>query len=163
MANNVTVSNAPTSVNADIPVRSLDKGGEQAQVVVIDYGGAGAENLAVPDFATETTLDSVDTRLAGVLTVKFETYATATVTSVAATTSGVQLLASNANRRVAIFYNDSFRDSYIKFGNTISSSSFTYKLLGGSTLELPQPCYTGIVYAFWDAGFSGNMRITEVP
>lgn len=163
MSDNVTVSNAPTSVNADIPVRSVEKGAKQSQVVVIDYGGNGVEDLDVPNFATEPTLQSVDSRLAGVLTVKFETYATAAVTSVAATTSGVQLLASNANRRVAIFYNDSFRDSYIKFGNTISSSSFTYKLLGGSTLELPQPCYTGVIYAFWDAGFGGNMRITEVP
>ena len=59
MADNVTVSNAPTSVNADIPVRSIDKSGEQIQVVAIDYGGAGAENLTVPDFATETTLQDI--------------------------------------------------------------------------------------------------------
>lgn len=59
MADNVTVSNAPTSVNPDIPVRSIDKSGEQTQVVAIDYGGAGAEDLTVPDFATETTLSAM--------------------------------------------------------------------------------------------------------
>lgn len=59
MADNVTVSNSPTSRNDDIPVRSIEKSGEQAQVVVIDYGGAGAENLTVPDFATETTLQQI--------------------------------------------------------------------------------------------------------
>ena len=41
MADNVTVSNAPTSVNADIPVRTIDKAGEQTQVVAVDWGGAG--------------------------------------------------------------------------------------------------------------------------
>lgn len=64
MADNVTVSNSPVSSNADIPVRSIDKGGEQIQVVAVDYGGAGAEDLTVPDFATETTLTSIDGKVA---------------------------------------------------------------------------------------------------
>lgn len=60
MADNVDVSNSPTSVNPDIPVRTIDKGGEQVQVVAVDYGGAGAEDLTVPDFATETTLSALE-------------------------------------------------------------------------------------------------------
>ena len=60
MADNVEVSNSPTSVNPDIPVRTIDKGGEQVQVVAVDYGGAGAEDLTVPDFATETTLSALE-------------------------------------------------------------------------------------------------------
>lgn len=59
MADNVIVSNAPTSVNTDIPVRSIDKGGEQYQVVVVDYGGSGTESLTTPDFATEATLSDI--------------------------------------------------------------------------------------------------------
>lgn len=59
MADNVTVSNAPTSVNNDIPVRTLDKSGEQVQVVAIDFGGSGAEDLNVPEFATEPTLEII--------------------------------------------------------------------------------------------------------
>lgn len=65
MADNVEVSNSPTSVNPDIPVRTIDKGGEQVQVVAVDYGGAGAENLTVPDFATENTLQSINAAIAG--------------------------------------------------------------------------------------------------
>lgn len=65
MTDNVDVSNSPTSVNPDIPVRTLDKGGEQIQVVAIDYGGAGAESLTVPDFATENTLQSINAAIAG--------------------------------------------------------------------------------------------------
>ena len=60
MSDNVTVSNSPTSINTDIPVRTLDKGGEQVQVMTVDWGGAGAENLTVPDFATETTLSALE-------------------------------------------------------------------------------------------------------
>ena len=65
MADNVDVSNSPTSVNPDIPVRTIDKSGEQVQVVAIDYGGAGAEDLTVPDFATENTLQSINAAIAG--------------------------------------------------------------------------------------------------
>lgn len=70
MADNVIVSNAPVSVNPDIPVRSLDKSSKQTQVVAIDYGGAGAENLTVPNFATETTLSSLNTKVATGITVQ---------------------------------------------------------------------------------------------
>ena len=63
MSDNVTVSNSPTSVNTDIPVRTIDKSGEQVQVVAIDYGGAGAESLTVPDFATESTLLNINSAL----------------------------------------------------------------------------------------------------
>lgn len=63
MADNVTVSNSPTSINADIPVRTIEKSGEQVQVVAIDYGGAGSENLTVPDFATEATLLNINSAL----------------------------------------------------------------------------------------------------
>jgi hypothetical protein len=63
VSDNVTVSNSPTSVNTDIPVRTIDKSGEQVQVMAIDYGGSGAEDLTVPDFATEATLLNINSAL----------------------------------------------------------------------------------------------------
>lgn len=65
MADNVNVSNSPVSSNPDIPVRTIDKSGEQVQVIAIDYGGSGSEDLTVPDFATETTLQSINSAIAG--------------------------------------------------------------------------------------------------
>jgi len=65
MTDNVTVSNTPTSTNPDIPVRTLDKSGKQVQVMAVDYGGAGAEDLTVPDFATETTLQNISNAVVG--------------------------------------------------------------------------------------------------
>ena len=84
----------------------------------------------------------------------------ATVTSVAASASSVQLLALNSNRRAAVFYNDSTSAVYIKYGTTASTSSFTYKILGGGTHEMVNHPYQGRIDAIWDSA-TGNMRITE--
>jgi hypothetical protein len=153
MSDNVTVSNSPTSINADIPVRTLDKGTTQTQVVAIDYGAGGSENLTVPDFATETTLQQI---------ADSTTASTASISNVVATTSSTQILAANAERKLAIFVNDADQPCLVKFGETASSSSFTYKLLAGDILELPTPIYTGRIDAIWTNAVTGNMRVTEL-
>ena len=153
MSDNVIVSNSPSSDNNDIPVRTIEKNAKQVQVLAIDYGGAGAEDLTVPDFATETTLQQL---------VNFSTATTATISNVAATTVTTQLLAANANRKQAIFVNDADQPCLVKFGTTASVSSFTYKLLAGDILELPTPIYTGRIDAIWTNGVTGNMRVTEL-
>jgi hypothetical protein len=72
MADNVTVTNKKTSfdanTNADIVTRSVDKSSKQTQVVIVDYGGAGAESLSVPDFATQTTLSALNGKVTAVNT-----------------------------------------------------------------------------------------------
>lgn len=84
----------------------------------------------------------------------------ATVTSVASSASSVNLLASNANRRKAMFFNDSTQIAYIKFGTTASTTSYTVKVLAGGYYEVPTPVYTGAIDCIWAAA-NGNMRITE--
>ena len=73
MADNDIVSNSPSSSNTDIPVRTIDKGGQKIQVVTIDLGGAGAETLvsgtipvSVAGVATETTLAALNTKVVAV-------------------------------------------------------------------------------------------------
>lgn len=88
--------------------------------------------------------------------------AAATLTNVAASATSVQLLAANNNRRQAIFYNDSDKNAYLKLGTTASSTSFSYLLVPGATLELPKPIYTGRIDCIWAAGPTGSMRITEL-
>ena len=87
---------------------------------------------------------------------------TATLTNVAASASSVQLLAANANRKMAVFVNDSDKNAYIKFGTTASTTSFSYLLTPGQTLELPKPTYTGRIDCIWGASVTGAMRITEL-
>jgi hypothetical protein len=85
----------------------------------------------------------------------------ASVASVASSASSVTLLASNANRRGAAFFNDSTAVCYLKFGATASTSSFTVRMAAASYYELPTPVYTGIIDGIW-ASANGAMRVTEL-
>ena len=86
---------------------------------------------------------------------------TATLSNVVGSASSVTLLALNTSRKGFIFYNDSNRDCYIKFGTTASTISFTVFMAAGSTFIPPFPVYRGIIDAIW-TGANGNMRITEL-
>lgn len=86
--------------------------------------------------------------------------ATPTTSNVAASATNVTCLASNANRLGATLFNDSTVHVFAKFGATATSSSFTYKVEGGGTLEVPFG-YTGIIDCIW-ASATGNARVTEL-
>lgn len=88
--------------------------------------------------------------------------AAATLSNVAASATSVQLLAANNNRKQAVFYNDTDKNAYVKLGTTASSTSFSYLLVPGATLELPKPIYTGRIDCIWAAGPTGSMRVTEI-
>lgn len=105
MADNVIVSNAPTSVNTDIPVRTIEKSTKQTQVVVIDYGGSGAESLTTPNFATEATL---------------QTIATANTTSVDIMGVGVN---GSRNNQIEISFDTSFDTAVITNATTSTGST----------------------------------------
>ncbi len=84
------------------------------------------------------------------------------ITSVSNAMSSTQLLASNANRIGASIFNDDTAASlYIKMGTAASTTSFTVKVGPGGFYELPQPCYTGAIYAIASAA-TGSARITEL-
>lgn len=88
------------------------------------------------------------------------TSSTSNVTSVAAATTDTTLLASNANRRGAMFFNDSTANLYIKFGTSASTTSFTVKVGAAGYYEMPTN-YTGAVNGIWDA-VNGSVRLTEL-
>lgn len=90
------------------------------------------------------------------------TYSTSAVTSVVSAATSTSILTSNANRRMAIMVNDSDKNVYVKLGATASTTSFSYKLAPGQTLELPIPVYTGAIDAIWETSPTGSMRVTEI-
>ena len=94
--------------------------------------------------------------------VAIKTYSSSSVTSVASAAVSTSILASNANRRMAIMVNDTDKNAYVKLGATASTTSFSYKLTPGQTLELPVPVYTGAIDAIWDTSPTGSMRVTEI-
>ena len=86
--------------------------------------------------------------------------ATAALSNVASSASNVTCLASNASRLGASIFNDSTQPVFAKFGATASATSFTYKVEGGGTLEVPFG-YTGIIDCIWSSA-NGNARVTEI-
>ena len=94
--------------------------------------------------------------------VAIKNYASSSVTSVVSAAVSTSILASNANRRMAIMVNDTDKNAYVKLGATASTTSFSYKLTPGQTLELPIPVYTGAIDAIWDTSPTGSMRVTEI-
>lgn len=88
--------------------------------------------------------------------------ATATLTNVSGSATSVTLLASNAAREGAMFFNDSAAALYLKYGATASTSSFTVKIPAGGYHEIPGPSiYTGIIDGIWDSA-TGTVRVTEL-
>ena len=94
--------------------------------------------------------------------VAIKTYSSSAITSVVSAAVSTTILASNANRRMAIMVNDTDKNAYVKLGATASTTSFSYKLTPGQTLELPVPVYTGAIDAIWDTSPTGSMRVTEI-
>lgn len=103
-----------------------------------------------------------DVDIASLPSVVAATYSSSSVTSVTSAATSTSILASNANRRMAIMVNDADKNAYVKLGTTASTTSFSYKLAPGQTLELPFPVYTGAIDAIWDSSPTGSMRVTEI-
>jgi hypothetical protein len=84
------------------------------------------------------------------------------LSSVAASTTSVQLLAVNPNRRSFYIVNDSTSGNlYVAFAATASLTAYTVKLSPGLSLTPDPVTYRGAVSGIWDAAV-GNARITEV-
>lgn len=91
------------------------------------------------------------------------TFGTAVVTSVPIAVVSTTLLAANASRKAATFYNDSVnRFLYLKWGTPASTTSFTVRIGPGGYYELPQAIYNGIITGIWNAAGAGACRITEL-
>lgn len=84
----------------------------------------------------------------------------ATVASVACSTTVATLLAASASRRMATIYNNAAVDLYVKFGSTATSTDFTVKLAAGDYYEVPVPMYGGIVTGIL-ASSTGNALVTS--
>ena len=88
--------------------------------------------------------------------------ASATLAQVTVSTvTSTALLAANAARKMAIFFNNGSNFVYIKFGTTASATSYTIILYPGGLFEMPIPMYTGAVEAL--ANTSNNViNVTEI-
>jgi hypothetical protein len=89
--------------------------------------------------------------------------ANSTVTSVPLSVVPVLLLAANANRVGATFFNSSAnRFLYLKLGAGASLVSFTVRIGPNGFYEIEFPGYTGDVTGVWNAAGAGACLVTEL-
>lgn len=123
-------------------------------------GGSGVVSAATQRvvLATDVGLPS-GTNLLG--QAALEKTASSSLSNVASSATSVQLLAANSARKHVTIYNDSIQPMRIKYGQTASSASYSYRIQPGGTWEMPPIIYTGRIDAIWDAA-DGNARVTEL-
>ena len=148
---------------------SLATGSNLVGKVSIDQVTANANEVVTKTGSVTTaTLSAETTKVIGTVNISSGQSVTAidnvasttTITQVSSSATNVTLKASNSSRKMLIIVNDSTAVLYVKFGSTASSTSYTYKLSGGDTLEIPHPVYTGAVDGIW-ASANGNAYVTE--
>jgi hypothetical protein len=124
------------------PVTGTGTAGTPATGVVTVQGISGG--TAIPVSGTFTTDKS----------------STSSLTQVTAATSSTSILASNANRVSATFYNNSTAILFLAFGATASTTAFTVRVMPNSYYDLPIT-YTGAISGIWNA-VNGNVCVTEL-
>ncbi len=83
-------------------------------------------------------------------------------TVVPASAVTVTLLAANAGRLGATFYNNSpSRLIFLRLGAGASLATFTVRMMPRSFYEVEWPTYTGIVTGIWNVA-SGDCQVTEL-
>lgn len=125
--------------------------------------GDGGSSISVDDNGSSLTVDGTVTANAGTGTfaVREINGTTSARTTNIATVDGV-VLASNANRIRATFFNDADQDFLLGEGTTaVSSTNFTARIKPGGFYSLDD--YTGEVRGFFTAALgSGRLLITEI-
>jgi protein involved in ribonucleotide reduction len=86
---------------------------------------------------------------------------TTALSSAVASTTAIEILASNPNRSMATLYVDGNRPWFIAFGATASPSSFTVRVPVNSYFELPAR-YTGTVSAVSNGNGGSTLHITDI-
>lgn len=124
---------------------------------LVTAGAAGGSGLT----DAELRATPVPVSGSGTFTTKELRSGTGAVTSVGDSAVNVTLLASNANRLGATFWNTSSAILYLKLGATATSASFTVAMAANSYFEVPYG-YTGIIDGIWASDAGGVVVITEL-
>jgi hypothetical protein len=124
-----------------------------AQTVDVEIQGtpavsiSGTPDVAIPDIVI---VDDV-------------AVSSAVVARVEASATSVPLRASNVNRRGLTIYNDCDSPLLIKYGAGATPTSFTTRVPGFWTWEMPHRIYTGLVEGMWEEEVpDGAAQVTEI-
>jgi hypothetical protein len=123
----------------------------------------GVSTAGIATTAPTANAPGLVVRVAGAISVTFSQPATGTVTSVSvtSTTTATTLLAANANRLGASFWNDGAQVVYVRLSAGATTALFTVRISNKGFYELQFPAYTGIVTGIVAAGVA-VVLVTEL-
>lgn len=150
----VTTAN-PAYTTGQVSALSLDTSGN-LRVLAVGSGTAGTPTGGV--LTVQGATGGTPIPVSGTLTI--DTSSTGTLTQVAGATTSTTLLAANANRISATFYNNSTAILFLALNATASATAFSIRILPNSYYDLPVT-YRGAVSGIWNA-VNGNCQVTEL-
>lgn len=157
--NDVTVTGTVAATQSGTWVLGANSGVDIGDVTINNAAGASAVNIQ--DGGNTITVDGT-VAVSGTVTTSETNATTGTRSSVNDVASDVQLLASNASRRVATIFNDSTEILYLALGAAAASlTDYTAQLFPRGYFETPYR-YTGEIRGIWANNASGAARITEL-
>jgi hypothetical protein len=121
----------------------------------------GAQTATVLTTAPTANSPGLVVRIAGAISVTFSQPNTGTVTSVSVTTAVTTVLAANANRLGASFWNNGANVVYIRLSAGATTALFTVRISNKGFYELQFPAYTGVVTGITAAG-AAVVLVTEL-
>jgi len=144
----------PVPVSIPTPVPVTDNAGSLTVDGTVSISGS----VAVTGPLTDTELRATPVPISGSVSTTPSVSTTSTITVVAApNNTNTTLLSANVNRRAAILQIEK-ANTYVKFGATASSSSYTYKTPAANTI-IETEVWTGRIDS---NGPAGAIAVTEL-
>jgi hypothetical protein len=147
---------------------AVNFGYKGSHVVLVDKDTGVPYNASAQEVGAGTAEDALRVTLASddPAVSRLSAPNTGAITSVNDTNADATILASNANRKGAVFFNDSTALLYLALANvTASATVYTVQVPAGGHYELPVNqggVYTGVVKGIWASDASGAVRVTEL-
>lgn len=165
-----TVNVNTVTATSPLPINIATSTTQTPVIINLNTNTAGTPGLININTITATaplpisgSISSVNAVVSGSLSSVFTQEikpTTTSITAVSATVGSIQVLAANANRKMASIFAESTATVYVKLGTGASATSYTVKMETDDYFELPFPIYSGVIQASWSST-SGALRVTE--
>jgi hypothetical protein len=139
-------------------IRTAAQIGNATGAADFNNGATGAQTLRT---VANLAVTGADVSNANPVPTEQKRPASATVSSIIASTTNQTVVAANPNRKGLILFRSGTGTAYIKFGATATSTDYTVQLTNNTVYELPNPIYTGIIDVIF-SGTAGTLKITEI-
>lgn len=156
-----TSTAAPVSNDTGVIVRVVG----YSTIVTVAAMPAGSTTVtvaALPANSSQVEVRNTVT-IQGNSTVFYAPAANIIRSSIAQSSTSVQMSAANSSRLVWTCFNNPTQAAnlYLKYGTTASTTDFDVRIVPFGYFEMPRPVYTGRIDGIWDSTGAGFARIAE--